>query len=469
MSILDIILKIKNTASTNSKKEILSENIENVDLRTAIRLALEPSIVYGIKKMPEAKEYDSLSNMTLSEALEALTVLEERKLTGNAARDYLGGLFYALSDDDAQVLRRVVLKNLDCGIQTKNANDVYGKYFILDEPYMRCSLVDAKTVKNITSFKTHGYAVVETKMDGQYLNSAIVNDSLLCTSRNGKVYDFLGMKDADMVQLAKNVQANDDRFESGVVFNSECLVMGDDGRVLNRETGNGIIQKAGKGTMAPSEAMRVIFVLWDVIPYNDYKNRIWEVERKERRELLEKSINTLDSEFVRMVQYRKVTDISEAFDFNSEMIAAGEEGSILKCESGIWKAHTSPKQLKMKMKMQFDMRIVGFEEGSGKRSGMLGSFLLESEDGIVTTGCGTGFSDEQLKEFWDNREKYYKKIVTIESNSLTVSKKTGSISIFLAVFIEIREDKDTADTYERILEIKESAVEVLRENLARLE
>ncbi|QXO12340.1 hypothetical protein pEaSNUABM49_00094 [Erwinia phage pEa_SNUABM_49] len=471
MSVLDIILKIKKTASTNSKKDILKENIDNEDLKRVIKLALEPSIVSGIKKIPEPITTDK--NLTLSEALTSLDALYSRTVTGNAARQFLGELLGSVNEFDADIIRRVVLKNLDCGIQEKNANDVFGKQFIKDEPYMRCSLVDEKTVKNITSFKTHGYAVIETKMDGQYLNSTIVNDSLLCTSRNGKIYDFLGMKDEDMIRLAKNVQALDSRFSSGVVFNGECLIMGDDGKVVNRETGNGIIQKAGKDTMSDSEAMRVVFVLWDVIPYDAFCNGIWEVERQERRELLEKAISTLESEFVRLVHYRKVKDIGEAFDFNTEMIDAGEEGSVLKCESGIWKSHTSPKQLKMKLKMQFDLRIIGFNEGEGKRKGMLGAILLESEDGVITVGCGTGIKEKDnewtFQSIWDKRDELMGKIVMVESTSLTKDKRTGKMSIFLPSFQEFRFDKDVADTYERILEIRESAVHVLREKLARLE
>jgi len=471
MSVLDIILKIKNTASTNSKKDILTENIDNVDLKRAIQLALEPSIVSGIKKLPDAIETDK--NITLSEALDSLDVLYTRKVTGNAARQFLGELFGSVSEDDAEVLRKVVLKNLDCGVQEKNANDVYGKGFIKDEPYMRCSLVNEKTVQNITSFKTHGYAVAEVKMDGQYLNSAVVNDSLLCTSRNGKVYDFLGMKDTDMVQLAKNVQALDSRFESGVVFNGECLVIDNDGKILNRETGNGIIQKAGKDSISPQEAMRVVFVLWDVLPFDAFKDGLWDVERKERRELLENAISTLESEFVRMVEYVKCIDIGQAFDFNTEMIEKGEEGSILKCESGIWKSHTSPKQLKLKLKMQFDLRVIGYNPGEGKRAGGIGSLILESADGIIVVGCGTGFKEKDaewtpmtMMERWNEIDGA---IVTAESTSLTKDKRTGKMSIFLPVFVEFRFDKNTADTYERILEIKESAVHVLREKLAKLE
>ncbi|EFC1221041.1 hypothetical protein FR142_26230, partial [Escherichia coli] len=211
-------------------------------------------------------------------------------------------------------------------------------------------------------------------------------------------YDFLGCRDAEMAGLAHHIQSTDERFSSGVVFMGEGLVLDTDGEtILPRTTGNGIIQKAGKDTITQNEAMRTVFVLWDVVPYDAYCAGIWDVKRKERREILEGAINALGSEFVRMVGYRKVKDLKEAFAYNSELMSSGEEGSVLKCEDGIWKSHTSPKQLKMKLKMQLDLRIVGFNEGEGKRKGMLGSLQLESACGTLKVSVGTGIREKDAE------------------------------------------------------------------------
>jgi ATP-dependent DNA ligase len=276
-----------------------------------------------------------------------------------------------------------------------------------------------------------------------------------------------------MIELATAVKNIDARFESGVVFNGECLVLDSNGNILPRETGNGIIQKAGKDSISDSEAMRVVFVLWDVIPFDCFRNGLWNVERKERRELLEAAISTLNSDFVRLVEYRKVSDIGEAFDHNTEAIENGEEGVILKCESGIWKSHTSPKQLKLKLKMQIDLRVIGYNPGEGKRKGMIGSLILESEDGILEVGCGTGIKEKDaewtFQTMMDRWDEINNCITTVESTAITIDKRTGRPSLFLPVWVEFRFDKDTCDTYERIKEIRDSAVHVLREKLARLE
>ena len=467
MSILDIIKELKNENSINSKKDILTKYKDNEVLKTVLKLALEPSIVSGYKKIPNASS--STEQYDLATALQRLDKIYSRELTGNAGREFIAEVRASVTKEDSEVIRLVLIKDLGCGASDKIVNSVFGKNFVKDEPYMRCSLVDTKTIKNITSFKTHGYAVSEVKMDGQYLNHTVLNGQLTCSSRNGKIYDFLGSRDSDMAKLGGWLQANDPRFSSGVVFNGECLLMANDGTMENRETGNGIIQKAGKDTMSLAESMRVVFVLWDVLPYDAFVNGVWDVPRQERRELLEKAISAGSSDFVRMVEYKKVVDIADAFDYNNELMLRGEEGSVLKCESGIWKSHTSPKQLKMKLKMQLDLRIVGFNEGDKKRTGMLGSLMLESADGVLVTNCGTGIKEKDaewtFQSIWDAREELLGKVVTIECNSLTTDKRTGQKKVFLPVFVEFRFDKDTCDDYERILEIRESAVMVFREAL----
>lgn len=52
-----------------------------------------------------------------------------------------------------------------------------------------------------------------------------------------------------------------------------------------------------------------------------------------------------------------------------------------------------------------------------KALGRLGAWQLETLCGTITFGCGTGFTHEQGKEFWENRESYVGKIVRVRSKS----------------------------------------------------
>ena len=87
MSILSILNEIKNTSSTNAKKDILRENKNNILLQKVIKYALDPLKVYGYKKLPEPVS-DGFK-MSLNDALDALDRIASREFTGHAGRDLL--------------------------------------------------------------------------------------------------------------------------------------------------------------------------------------------------------------------------------------------------------------------------------------------------------------------------------------------------------------------------------------------
>lgn len=469
-SILDILETIKNEPKTNGKLEILESHKNNPVLKEVIRLCLDNSLQSGVKKIPDYVLSENAGELDLMSALEGMQSLYTGELSGNASRDFLASMLGSLTVSDAEVLKRVITKMLDCGIQAKNANKVYGSDFIAIEPYMRCSLTTEDTLKNIVSFKTLGYAVSEIKMDGQYLNHVVRGNNYVSSSRNGKIYDFLNTKTDDMIRLRAKVQELDSRFSSGVVLQGECLMLDDSGNIMDRKTGNGIIQKAGKDTISLEEAENVIFVLWDILPYDAFSSGLWDVERKERRELLERALLECSTDKIRMIEYRKVFDIRGAFLYNNEAVSNGQEGTILKCETGIWKSHTSPKQLKMKVMIEVDLEIVDFNVSEvGKRKDILGSISCKSSDGIITVNIGSGFKEKDsewtTKSIWERRDELRGGILCAKTNGITWDKRTGEYSLYLATFVEFRFDKDTADSFERIKEIQESYVTVILNKL----
>ena len=464
--IYDILEELKETTKGNVKKSILTRELNNSLFRKVLVCALDPNLQSGMKKIPEYKHINT--TLSLDSALDMLYDFYDSKLTGYAARDKLEEILSNLDKEDALVIEAVIRKDLDCGIGDSIVNSVFGANFITETPYMRCSLVNVKTILNI-DFETYGYAVSEHKEDGQYLNH-IINTEYISVSRNGKMYDFLGTHDDDMIKLKEIVQRLDPRFSSGSVFNGECLVLDENNNILPRELGNGIINKAGQNTITQEEAERTVFVLWDLLPHEDYTKGIWDVSRRERRELLEAAINELNSNSVRMVEYKKVLDIDEAFDYNEDVMSSGKEGTILKCESGIWKDGTSTKQLKMKLEMTVDLIIKDFNLGdpNSKFKNTLGTISAESSDGIIKVNV-SGFKEKNgdwtRDIIWSKQDELREGIMSVVTTGITQNKKTLQYSLYLARFDEFRFDKSTADSYDRILEIKESAILVLREKL----
>jgi len=113
----------------------------------------------------------------------------------------------------------------------------------------------------------------------------------------------------------------------------------------------------------------------------------------------------------------------------------------------------------MKVKDPADLLCVGtypFKQSSVKRgkktvdsSNWIGGLILESSDGIIKVRSGSGLSDEDRKK---DPSEYIGKIVELEYNEITDDKSTGQKSLFLPIFVEVRNNKDEADDYETILE-----------------
>lgn len=96
----------------------------------------------------------------------------------------------------------------------------------------------------------------------------------------------------------------------------------------------------------------------------------------------------------------------------------------------------------MKAEIEADLRVTGFLPGTGKYEGKIGSLVVESADGQVKTAVGTGLSDEERSM---NPSEFVGKIAAIKYNAVITDKKTKAKSLFLPVFIEVREDKTEAD------------------------
>ena len=70
------------------------------------------------------------------------------------------------------------------------------------------------------------------------------------------------------------------------------------------------------------------------------------------------------------------------------------------------------------------------------------AILCESADGVVKVSVGSGFTDEQRKTLG---EEIIDKIAAIKYN-MRIKNKSGEESLFLPIVLEIRDDKEVADS-----------------------
>lgn len=408
-------------AGRNYKIDLLEAKSHDETLKEIVRLALDPFTQFYQRKIPDYKTEEKPWH-TIASALPKLDKLINREITGNAAIEYLRLLLTEVSADDAKVIERIIAKDLKCGVSIATANTVWPG-LIHEYPCMLCSQYEEKLVNKI-----QWPAFVQLKMDGMRFNAIVHNGTVEFRSRNGKEIELLGNLEQEFLQLANGIDC---------VFDGELLVV-DKGIILDRQTGNGILNKANKGTIMTDEARKVHATIWDVIPYQAFTVGKCDVPYSTRYQTLQEM--ELPKK-IHLVETTVVYSLDAAHKTFEEYLSNGQEGIILKDYRGIWENKRTKSQIKFKGELECDLKIVGIQAGTGKYQGMLGAILCESDDGVVKVSVGSGFNDEQRKTLG---EEIVGKIVTVKYNA-RITNKDGEQSLFLPIFVEVRDDKDTAD------------------------
>ena len=420
MEVYDILEDLAANPSRNYKIDLLKQHENNRLLREVVRLALDPFTQFYIRKIPK---YEATGSGCLMAAMDQLFELSSRAITGNAAIEHLTQVLESLSPTNAMVLERIIAKDLRCGVSTATANDVW-LGLILDYPCMLASQYDQKLVDKMT-----WPAYVQLKLDGMRFNAVVRDGKCEFKSRNGKTIDLLGNLEQEFVSMAN---------DRDCVFDGELLVADEDGYPLNRQTGNGILNKALKGTINHDEASKVRATVWDYIPYLYFTSGECPIPYSKR---LTSLVNL--PEKINLVPNFIVENIEEAQAKFKEYYDIGEEGIILKDPNAFWENKRSKSLIKFKGELECDLKIVDVEDGTGKYEGLLGALVCESEDGIIKTKVGSGFSDEDRAKI--KKQDVVGKVVAVKYNARIRSKHEGE-SLFLPIFVEIREDKDKADS-----------------------
>ncbi len=424
-------------ASDNSrlaKEAILIKNKSNEILQRVFYLALDPFVQFYIRKIP--KHESNAPYWALQEGMDQLSRLSSREVTGNAAIEHLTTVLSKLEPEDAKIIERIIAKDLRCGVSEATANKIWPG-LVSTYPVMLASGYDQKLVDKI-----QWPALVQLKLDGMRFNAIVKNGEVEFRSRNGKELSIPNKSFAvPFVKLAEH-------YKQDMVFDGELLVADFAGKPVNRQTGNGILSKSIKGTMSNDEALQVRATLWDAISYEDFTKGVSDEAYNIRLAKVSNAISHVKSLFpqfgiyIDLVWTKEVDNLYTAQRIFEKFLAEGQEGTILKSKNGIWEDKRSKGQIKFKGELECDLRVVDWEEGTGKNKGRLGALVCESDDGKIRVNVGSGYSDEQREAY---TKKVIGKIATVKYNARIQDKGGNVESLFLPVFIELREDKDIAD------------------------
>lgn len=416
MNVLSILNELAAEPGKLNKISILEKNKNNVDLRRAFKLAYNPYLNFWIKKIPDYTAGKCMPSISLSAAMDNLDDLSTRAVTGNAAINTLGWILSNCSVEDAIVIERIVGRDLRCGASESTPNKVW--------PGIVPTFDVMLSHKDISGIKYPAYA--QMKMDGARCH--LYFDGVNCTAftRSGNEIDLKGKFDA----IAKQMMF------AGATWDGE-LVCFKNGKALDRKTSNGLVNKAvkGKGTEEIAESMR--FITWDIVDFTEtitYDVRLAALNEAFARCPKQDKILACHTEVV--------NNLDEATEFFGKMLAQGEEGAILKNMRHVWQPKRTKDLGKMKAEEEADLVVVGWNEGTGKYEGFMGSLECETSDGLLNVNV-SGWSDEDRKTLTAANTKG--KILTVMYNAVIDSKGKDTKSLFLPRAVEFRFDKTVAN------------------------
>jgi len=437
--IMNLLCLIAETPGTNDKIYFLKEFLQEDDFRRVIQLAYDPYLTFGINKLdfivsePGDQDFDINTYFILQD-------LQDRTLTGNAAKGVINVLFSQLNRQSRDLFQRILEKDLKAGFHATTVNKAF-KGLIPIPAYMRCSLPKET---DVLAWPWIGGIISQEKLNGSFLN-VISEDGISLMTRKGQFYP--------LEQFEELVDAIKMCFPNQYHAHGEMLVERN-GTILDRSTGNGILNHVRQGGAFASNE-KPLLNLWDIVPSSVIKKEKKGEPYAVRYQALQDICRT-HSAVLKVIDNRILYSYSEALEHFKEVRAKGGEGTVIKHPYGFWQNTTSKFQVKVKAEKEADLRIIGTKPGKGKNAKTFGSLICITEDEKLIVAV-SGFTDSQREEIYNDLDKYMYKIIPVLFTDLSKAKNSTTYSMenprVSSDDFEVRTDKDEADTLDRLLKM----------------
>lgn len=401
----DVIQLLERDNSRLYKEDVLSQYIDDEGLVKGLLYCLDNMITFGVADIPYSDTQGE--GITPDEFYHLADQLKNRELTGNAARDAILSLsLQSTIDQWNDWYRRILIKDLRCGVSLKTVNNVKKGTI----PVFTCMLAHSgdNNPKKIT-----GDCVVEYKYDGVRAIIIVENANATIYSRNGKL-----LSNFPHIEEAFSNKIFDD-----LVFDGE--VMSADFQTLMKQ----VHRKEG------AQTEDAYFALFDFLPLDEFKTFKSSLPLIKRKELL-KGFETSEyfKDCIVVTDYTVLNIENDADKFkaiNNTAIEKGYEGIMVKPVNGYYECKRSYGWLKMKPYIEVTLTVTDIEEGTGKNEGSTGALVCEGTDEgkRIKVNVGTGLSDVNRDDIWNNSDAVLGQLVEVRADAITISQDGDDYSL----------------------------------------
>ncbi len=416
---------IKLLESNNSrlfKEDVIKQQAEadHTHFFTGCRMALDSLFTFGVKQVPQATKDGP--GLNFGEFFYLAQQLNQRELTGHDARDaILEAMEKSTMDEWNYWYRRILIKDLRCGVSEKTVNNVikklgkrYDEYKI---PVFTCMLAhDSANHEK----KMVGKKFLDTKLDGVRVITIYndENNTVSMYSRNGKELHNFGHIAEEILNTVAST------FKESMVL---------DGEVVSDTFQDLMKQVHRKSNVNATDARLALFDMLTLNEFQAGKSELGCADRHKQLVELGKNLKEDSSMFV-LEKIEVDLDTNEGqktyTELNKKAVAEGYEGIMIKDINAPYESKRSHHMLKAKPFIEVSLEVVKTEEGTGRNVGKLGALVCQgTDDGKdILVNVGSGLSDVQRETFWETKDRLIGMIAEVRADAVT-QNQDGSYSL----------------------------------------
>lgn len=442
----EVFTELKSLSGKNEKISFVHSNKDDETFVKILQFLFDFRITTGLAQKKLKKKINGTYTRDLTDLYEAMEYIKENN-TGSD-RDILNIQHYlnkvCTDSSMQQFYEEFFTKKLKLGIQVDSINKALGKLAIHS---FSCQLAHSYTEN-----KTPEKMAVTTKLDGNRMLIEVTLDSndryaIKAYTRKGLPIDGLVDVEKDLEDLiVNNADLQRALNEGGFVLDGEVLIS--DITIPKYDQ----FQETMKIIRKKGEKKGLTYHIFDFVDYHGFYTGESKDSYIHRRRTINFIQNTID--FLASTYHKKLclsivplldvtTDIEEVFKLAQEAFKNEEEGVMINDCDAKYRTKRTYGLMKVKEFKSGDVLVTGVYEGTGKYAGTLGglNLLCVLPDGTeFTTNLGSGLSDDDRKDFWNNPDSIINKIVEVQYQGIT-KNQNGSMGLRFPTFKGIRFDK----------------------------
>lgn len=286
-----------------------------------------------------------------------------------------------------------------------------------------------------------GDKIIDYKIDGTRL--AVLADphgEAIAYDRSGKISTLHGFLLSQYTNFASKF------LKEPVVF---------DGEVVSEE----FFYMRDKGYA--SKDMRLMdseHYVFDIIPWEEYKNRVFFQPLEDRRNFLIRMLENAhyhgyltNVKLIGSIRLELDTqtgkNMDKLFDRFKEGLEWGYEGLVIKNPTKPYKCYRTHDWLKLKLRHSMELLICEILEDD-KNPGRAFTFICKVayKDSYIITRVGKNFTPKQKLDFWENRHKLINMHVEVSYSRIVPPRRYKNYySLEYSSFVKLRPDLDDSD------------------------